>query len=203
MTSGTSDLTICDAFLLTAMQRSILGIPIARATTLLRLVSCVFVIASLVFILSCGGSGDLQSIQISTAEPQGFDVMNLGGTVQLVVTGVYSSGHTRDLTEHATYQIVVTPNSVDEKGAALPTPPAGLEVSLTGLLTAEYPGICTWVNLNASSSTATSPVWSMTGSYTITATVGKIVSPPVYVAVASTVGIIDMSNPNGFCGPQD
>jgi hypothetical protein len=154
------------------------------------------------FILSCGSSSHLQSIQISTTAAQGFDLINLGGTIQLVVTGVYSDGHTGDLTEKATYNTIVTPNSVDQNGASLPMPPQGLYVSPTGLVTAEYPAICTWVNLNASSSTATSPVWSVSGSYTVTAAYDNITSPPVYIAVASAVGIINMSNPNGFCGPQ-
>jgi hypothetical protein len=166
------------------------------------LVSLALVCVLLVWSLSCGSSSHLQSIQISTPSPQGFDVINLGGTVQLVVTGVYSNGHTKDLTDQATYQITVTASSVDQNQVPLPKPPAGLAVSPTGLLTAEYPGICTWVNLNASSSTATAPVWSMSGSYTVTAADDQITSPPVYVAVASAVGIIDMSNPNGFCGPQ-
>jgi hypothetical protein len=184
------------------MRKSLLRIVLEQAVKNPKLFSFLCVSPLLLFMLSCGGSSHLQSIQISTTAPQGFNVIGLGGTIQLVVTGVYSNGHTRDLTQQAAYQIVVTANSVDQDGAPLPTPPEGLEVSPTGLVTAEYPGICTWINLNASSATATSPVWSMSGSYTITATADKFTSQPVYVAAASAIGIINMSNPNGFCGPQ-
>jgi hypothetical protein len=133
---------------------------------------------------------------------EGFDVIGLGGTLQLVATGTYSNGKTEVITNQATFQIAITANSKDQNGIALPTPPMGLEIGLTGLVTAEYPGICTWVNLNASSSSATVPAWAMTGSYTITASDNGITSPPVYVAVASTVGIVDPTNPTGACGPQ-
>ncbi len=152
----------------------------------------------------CGSSTHLQSIQLTPASSalEGFDVIGLGGTLQLVVTGTYSNGKTEDVTNDATFQIAITPNSKDQNGITLPTPPMGLEVGPTGLITAEYPGICTWINLNASSSTATVPAWAMTGSYTITASDRGITSPPVYVAVASGVGIIDATNPTGDCGPQ-
>ena len=168
--------------------------------TIVGVLACALAMLS----LGCGGSSHLQSIELSAASPSpvGFDVLGLGGTLQLVATGTYSNGKTKDLTNEVTFQITITSNSSDQNGHALPTPPQGLEVGLTGLLTAEYPGVCTWVNLNASSTTATVPAWAMTGSYTITASNHGITSPPLYVAVASAVGIIDPTNPTGACGPQ-
>lgn len=170
-----------------------------RATILVAL-ACALAMLS----VDCGSSTHLQSIQLTPASSalEGFDVIGLGGTLQLVATGTYSNGKTEVITNQATFQIAITANSKDQNGIALPTPPMGLEIGLTGLVTAEYPGICTWVNLNASSSSATVPAWAMTGSYTITASDNGITSPPVYVAVASTVGIVDPTNPTGACGPQ-
>jgi hypothetical protein len=154
--------------------------------------------------VGCGGSSHLQSIELTAASPtsEGFDVLGLGGTIQLVATGTYSDGKTRDITNGVAFQIAITSNSADQHGNALPTPPQGLEVSPTGLLTAEYPGVCTWINLNDSSATATVPAWAMTGSYTVTANDHGITSQPVYVAVASAIGIVDATNPAGACGPQ-
>jgi hypothetical protein len=160
--------------------------------------------ACTLLMLDCGGSSKLQSIQITPASSatEGFDVIGLGETLQLVATGTYSNGGTKNLTDQAIYQISITPKSADQNESPLPSPPQGLSVGPTGLLTAEYPGVCTWINLNASSSTALSPVWVMSGSYTVTASDHGITSPPVYVAVASAVGFIDASNPTGACGPQ-
>jgi hypothetical protein len=157
-----------------------------------------------IMILSCGSSSHLQSIALTAASPAavGFDVIGLGGTLQLVATGTYSDGKTKVLTDQVSFAISITSNSTDQNGAALPTSPQGLELGPTGLLTAEYPAICTWVNINASSSTATMPAWALTGSYAVTASDHGITSPPVYVAVASAVGIVDPSNPTGACGPQ-
>jgi hypothetical protein len=154
--------------------------------------------------LDCGGSSHLQSIELTAASPAavGLDVIGLGGTLQLVATGTYSDGKTKDLTDQVSFAISITPNSTDQNGVALPPPPQGLEIGPTGLLTAEYPAVCTWVNLNASSSTATMPAWALTGSYAVTASDRGIASPAVYVAVASAVGIIDPTNPTGACGPQ-
>jgi hypothetical protein len=159
---------------------------------LLCLVSTLFV--------DCGASSHLQSIQLTApSAPEGFDVLGLGGTIQLVATGTYTNGHTKDVTNDATYQISITPNSTDEYGDPLPTPPQGLEIGPTGLVTAEYPGVCTWDNLNP---TGMSPAWAVSGSYTIAATYDNVTSPAIYVAVASAAGIVTPSNPNGSCGPQ-
>jgi hypothetical protein len=150
--------------------------------------------------VNCGSSSHLQSIQVTTpSSAEGFDVIGLGGTIQLIATATYSDGHTKDVTDGATYQISITPDSTDEYGDALPTPPQGLEVGPTGLLSAEYPGVCTWVNLTPAGSSAS---WATSGSYTITATYKNVTSPAVYVAVASAPGIVSLSNANGVCGPQ-
>ena len=154
--------------------------------------------------LSCGGSSTLRSIELvpASSATEGFDVIGLGGTIQLVATGTYSDGKTKNLTDAVAFEISITSSSTDQNGYPLPTPPQGLAVGPTGLLTAEYPGVCTWINLNAASSIATAPVWKMTGSYTITGSDHGITSPPVYVAVASSVGVIDPTNLTGACGPQ-
>jgi hypothetical protein len=161
-----------------------------------RIVTCTI----LSLVLSCGSSSHLQSIQITTAAPQGFDVIGLGGTIQLIVTGIYSDGHMGVLTERATYASVMTPGSLEGNGTPLPIQGV-LEVSTTGLVTAVYPAVCTWANL-ASAATAPPAVWSVNGSYQITATAYNITSAPVYVTVASGPGIITPSNPTGVCGPQ-
>jgi hypothetical protein len=149
---------------------------------------------------NCGSSSHLQSLQITApSSTEGFDVIGLGGTIQLVATATYSDGHTRIVTDGSKYNIDITPGSTDQYGDPLPVPNQGLEVGPTGLVTAQYPAVCTWINLNP---TGSSPSWAMSGSYTIIATFGGVTSPTVYVAVASAPGIVTASNPNGVCGPQ-
>ncbi|MGD0213661.1 MAG: hypothetical protein ABSB87_10545 [Terriglobales bacterium] len=132
----------------------------------------------------------------------------LAGPVQLYTWGNYSNGKSKLLTgEGVVYQIVPDPdtfqavNPGDGSLYPLAAPPETMELSVTGLLTAVDPSACSW--FNGASGTASSPDWSMTGAYLVTATYSGLTTPPVYVAVASAPGVFNAnSNPTGACGPS-
>lgn len=145
-------------------------------------------------LLGCGGSNKLQTIQIGIGDDNTmFNVKGLGGTLQLKVTGNYSSTKTHDLTNVATYSIA--PDPVLSPG--LPVPPLTLTLSKTGLLTAVQPAVCTWDNIQTDDAKKQSnPIWVVGGDYIVTATFDGVTSQQVFVTVASAV------DPTGAgCGP--
>jgi hypothetical protein len=153
------------------------------------------VIAGIALSLSgCGGKpaiGDLRSITL-VATPSS-NLVGEGGVVQLLATGVYSTGDKQDITRRVTFSAV--PTGADDTGNQLPAPPNTASINPTGLVTAVTPFVCSWVDTTPSASTA---AWAISGSYQITATYNGITSQPVFISVASAVGITD---PKGGCGP--
>jgi hypothetical protein len=170
--------------------------------TLFAALACALLVFSM---LGCGTTNDLKSIQLSTSNaaesaPGTLNLQGEGGTLQVYAWGNYSNGSAKLLGGSGiAYQVVVTANSTDQYGDPLPAPPQTVLLSPSGLLTAITPFVCTWVNTAAS--TATSPSWALSGSYSVTAAYGSFTSPPVYVAVASQAGIPGTNNPTGECGP--
>ena len=156
-----------------------------------------FLVAVTLLSTSCGTSDKLASVALSVSGTTGtVNLAGLGGTLQLQVTTNYTSGKQVDETNWSTY--TVTPQGVDDNGLSLPTPPQGLSVNATGMLTATEPGICTWTDLTAGSSTAT-PAYAFTGWYQIIATYKGMQSQPIYIPVASAAS--SQSGTNGQCGP--
>src|SRR5271157_3955141 len=78
--------------------------------------------------LGCGTSNHLQTITLTSGNATGtFNVKGIGGTLQLVATGNYSSGKTHNLTNVVTYTIIVDPNNnLNASGGTLPAPPQTL-----------------------------------------------------------------------------
>jgi hypothetical protein len=176
--------------------------------TLFAALACALLVFSM---LGCGTTNTLQSIQLSTsntsATPPGtLNLQGIGGTLQVYAWGNYRSGQQKLLNNvGVTFNVAVTtdnPFAVDPSSGdvyLLSTPPETVQLSTTGLLTAVSPSACTWQN-NAQPP-ATTPAWSMVGSYSITANYSGQVSPPVFVAVASAPGFESTTNPTGECGP--
>lgn len=159
--------------------------------TFIAAMGCALLATSL---LGCGGSNKLQSITLTIGSGSGlFNLVGIGGTLQLKATGNYSNSKTHDLTHVVTYAVV--PDGVDANGSALPAPPLTVTMSPTGLMTAVDPAACTWVNLEPDPDKA--PSWALTGSYKVTATFDGITSQPVFVGVASAAG-----PGTGECGPS-
>jgi hypothetical protein len=177
--------------------------------TLFAALACALLVFSM---LGCGTSNTLQSIQLSTSNtaetpPGTLNLQGIGGTVQVYTWGNYRSGKKKLLNDvGVTYNLAITtdnPFAVDPGTGdlyLLDAPPQTVQLSATGLITAVTPSACTWQN-NAQPP-ATSPAWSMVGSYSLTATYSGFTSPPVFVAVASAPGFLSTSNPTGECGPQ-
>lgn len=158
----------------------------------------VLMIATLPFLTSCGGSNKLESVTMTASGQQGtVDLIGMGGTLQLQVLANYTSGNFVDQTNYATYTVL--PWGVDQNGNALPTPPLGVSIDNTGLITATANasgnGICTWVSTTGIVAT---PGWAFTGYYQVTATYRGFTSNPVYIPVASAAGPAVMQ---GQCGP--
>ena len=175
--------------------------------------------------LGCGTSNHLQTITLTSGNATGtFNVKGIGGTLQLVATGNYSSGKTFDLTNEVTYTVIADPvHGVDAFGNALLPPCFGscpqsgaqgtIEYGVTGMLTAVQPSTCTWVDVAAiipPATTAPTPAWALSGDYMVTASFEGITSQPVFVGVASSVGNPNNpalgaggigNNPNEACGP--
>jgi hypothetical protein len=146
---------------------------------------------------SCGTSDKLASVSLNVAGLTGtVNLAGLGGTLQLQVLTHYTSGKQVDETNWATYK--VTPQGVDDSGLALPTPPQGVTINATGMVTATQPGICTWYDVNTSGTG--SPAWAFTGFYEIVATYQGMQSQPVYIPVASASS--NQAITEGQCGPS-
>jgi len=172
--------------------------------TLFAVLACALLVVSM---LGCGQTNDLQSIQLSTsstsaAPPGTIDLQGEGATAQLYVWGNYSNGKQKllDAVGGVAYQIAITVPSEDQFDDPLPTPPQGVQLSPTGLLTTVPPFICTWQN--SAVPPATAPAWGLSGSYSVTATYSGFTTPPVFVADASQAGIdTNGTNPTAECGP--
>jgi hypothetical protein len=131
----------------------------------------------------------LRSIQLT---PSGglYNLVGIGGTLQLVATGTYSSGQTKDLTNMVTYTVIPDPS-----GMPLPAPPSTVTMSPTGLMTAVEPAVCTWHDTQTDATKP--PTWVIAGSYIVTASFQGITSQQIFVTVASATG----DAPDGSCGP--
>jgi hypothetical protein len=183
--------------------------------TLFTALACALLAFSM---LGCGASDHLQSITLTPASGSGglFNLVGIGGTLQLVATANYSNGKLVVLHgEGLTYQISADPvNDLNAFGGAL-LPPQSNTVTLspTGLLTAIEPAECTWIDVAGIIPPATSaptPSWALSGDYVVTATYQGITSQPVFIGIASAVGNPsnpnlgsegDNNNPNELCGP--
>ncbi len=158
-----------------------------RQTLVTALVSALLIFS----MLGCGTTNHLLSIELTGSGSTGsIEIRGWGGTLQLQAVGTYSSGKTKNLTNQVTYS--VTPDGVDSSGNALLAPPQTVQYSVTGLLTAVDPAVCTFANVG----TQLAPSWVLTGSYRVVATFQGITSQPLLVGVASAV-------PRGQtqCGP--
>jgi hypothetical protein len=145
---------------------------------------------SFLSLLGCGTTNHLQTITLTAGNASGtFNIQGIGGTLQLKATGNYSSQQTKDLTNVVTYTITADPGS----GGVLPTPPQGVMINITGMITAVDPAVCTWLNVEPDP--AKPPAWVLTGDYKVVATFQGVISQPVFVGVASAAG------PTGPCGP--
>jgi hypothetical protein len=133
----------------------------------------------------------LRSIQLTPSGGGLFNLKGIGGTLQLVATGTYSSGQSKDLSNMVTYTVTPDPNG----SVVLPSPPLTVTMSPTGLMTAVEPAVCTWHD-NQTDLTKP-PVWVLTGDYIVTATFQGITSQQAFVSVASATG----DGPGGACGP--
>ncbi|MFY9675654.1 MAG: hypothetical protein WAK13_14440 [Terriglobales bacterium] len=164
-----------------------------------------------------GQTSDLKSITLDVAlingvapsSQTGFvTLQGNGGTVQLLATGEYTGGTTKDITHVVTYNVTVDPEyAVDAFGYALippcqppscpvPSEPpytsGTVEYNQTGLLTAVEPATCTFVDVAANQNgVAQTPSWAYSGDYVVTVSYQGITSNPVFVPIASSTG-----NPN-------
>lgn len=170
---------------------SILEVWQVKPTTFLS--ACATAVA-LLCLAGCG-SYDLKSIELT---PSATNLVGIGSQISLTATGSYSNYTSKDLTQRVTYNITITPGSADAFGAALPAPPAGIELIPGPMITAVTPAVCTWTNANPS--TTGTAAWVITGSYTVTATFNGVTSNPVYVSVASAAGN-GAGTTAGECGP--
>jgi hypothetical protein len=166
-------------------------------------VSLLFV-AVVLLSTSCGTGDKIGSVSMTVGGTTGtVNLAGLGGTLQLQVNANYTSGKFIDETNFATFAI--TPEgyvqNYDSGGnpstqSAMPTPPLGITIDKTGLVTAVDPGLCTWVNLG----TLATPGWAYTGYYKIVATYRGFSSNPVFIPLASAAS--GQNNTNGQCGPS-
>jgi len=160
----------------------------------LKILFAALACALLVFsMLGCGTTNHLQSITLTPAHGGSglFNVKGIGGTLQLVATGNYSSGKTKDLTNVVTYSVVPDPSGQ----IVPPAPPSTVTMSPTGLMTAVEPAICLWTDTNPDLTKP--PTWALTGDYIVTASFQGVTSQQTFVAVASATG----NGPGGACGP--
>ncbi len=139
------------------------------------------------------GSYDLKSIELTSSNT---NLVGIGSQISLTASGNYSNYTSKDLTQRVTYNVSITPGSVDAFGAALPTPPAGVQLIPGPMITAVTPSVCTWDNQGSGTTVA----WVITGTYTVTATFNGITSNPVYISVASAAGN-GAGMTGGECGP--
>jgi hypothetical protein len=158
--------------------------------TLFAALACALLVFSM---LGCGTTNHLQSITLTPASGGSglFNVKGIGGTLQLVATGNYSSGKTKNLTSEVTYSVVPDPTGQ----IVPPAPPSTVTMSPTGLMTAVEPAICLWTDTTLDLTKP--PTWALTGDYIVTASFQGVTSQQAFVAVASAVG----NGPGGACGP--
>jgi hypothetical protein len=163
-------------------------------------------IAVSLFSSSCGTGDKIQSLEMQVAGvgTGTINLSGLGGTLQLQVVTVYTSGKQIDQTAFSTYTVAPTGfyYSYDVNGNpttqnSMPTPPDGITLNSSGMITAVDPGVCSWVNVGAS---ASSPAWAYTGYYQINANFRGFTSNPVYIPLASAAS--GASNTEGACGPS-
>ena len=153
---------------------------------------------------SCGTGDKIGSVSMQVVGSSGgiVNLFGMGSTLQLQVMANYTSGKQIDETNFSTF--TVTPVGTDDTGAALPTPPYGIELNNTGMITATETqadlGICTWENLNTTTTQLSAPSWFYTGDYTIVATYRGFTSNPVYIPLAT--GASSQAGQEGICGPQ-
>src|SRR6202790_5752352 len=85
--------------------------------TLFAALACALLVFSM---LGCGTTNHLQSITLTPAAGGSglFNIKGIGGTLQLVATGIYSSGKTKNLTQVVIYSVLPDPN-----GKIVPPPP--------------------------------------------------------------------------------
>jgi hypothetical protein len=185
-------------------------IEISRRNFHVKRISISILVISLVavslFSSSCGTGDKIGSVEMQVVG-SGTGTVNLaglGGTLQLQVLAVYTSGKQIDETAFSTYTVAPTGfyYSYDTNGDpttqnTMPSPPNGITLNSTGMVTAVDPGICSWVNVGVSSS---SPSWAYTGYYQINATYRGFTSNPVFIPLASAAS--GANNTEGACGPS-
>ena len=154
----------------------------------------------------CGTGDKIGSVamQVVGSGTGTVNLSGLGGTLQLQVLANYTSGKQIDETNFVTYE--VTPAGFQatydvngiliEPGPAMPSPPTGITLDKTGMLTAVSPGICSWTN----EGTFASQAWAFTGWYQITATYRGFTSNPVFIPLSSAAG--SQPGMSGACGPS-
>jgi len=156
---------------------------------------------------SCGTGDKIASVSMQVVGSGGAGTVNLsglGGTLQLQVLANYTSGKSIDETNFSNYMVVpegtyctaFSGTTTCSSSVAMPTPPQGVTLNKTGMLTAVDPGVCSWINLG----TQQQQSWFYTGYYAITATYRGFTSNPVYIPVASAANA--QTTTNGQCGPS-
>lgn len=164
----------------------------------------IFLAAVTLLSTSCGSGDKIGAVQMRVVGASGgtVNLAGLGGTLQIQVLAMYTSGKQIDETNFATY--TVTPQgfyctaftgTTCSSAFAMPAPPQGMTINKTALLTAVDPGVCSWVNLG----TLAQPGWAFTGWYEVVATYRGFTSNPVFIPMASAASA--QSNTNGQCGP--
>jgi hypothetical protein len=145
-------------------------------------------LASALSLLSfgCGGTNHLQSITLTSS---GTTLTGIGGTVQLTAKGISSNGSTSDISGKVKY--TVTPTGTDFQNNPLPAPPLTVNFNATGQITAVSPADCTFKYVAGT----TPPVYFLSGSYQVVATMDGVTSLPLFIAVASSSG----GGPNQAC----
>ena len=166
-------------------------------------VFALFLAAIALLLTSCGTSDSIKSVQLNANGDSAGGTFNLPGvdaTLQLKVWAIYNSGKQIDVTNASTW--TVTPQGVDQSGAALPAyGPTTVPISPSGLMSG-IADICTWTDAFNTTVTPNAywnpPIWEATGFYQVTATYRNFTSEPVGVGVG-----VQASNtsPVGGCGP--
>ena len=145
-------------------------------------------LASAISLLSfgCGGTNHLQSITLIAS---GTSLNFVGSSVQLTAKGNSSNGTSSDISGKVKY--TVTPSGIDFNKVPLQAPPNTVNFNTTGQITAVTPADCSYTYI----ANTAPPVYQLTGSYQITATMDGVTSLPVYIAIASSGG----NGPNNAC----